>query len=105
MANAKLFGGTRIDLIQNDTPLTEPDPGLVAFRLDSAGVVHVKANGGDEHAVGGGENDGRAVVAVGTLPAASAANAGVLKATSDGGTGGIPALMYSNGTAWIVAAE
>jgi len=47
----------------------------------------------------------REVVTLASLPAASAANAGATAATSDGGSGSIPALMYSNGSAWVVAAE
>lgn len=47
----------------------------------------------------------REIVAVSSLPAAAAGNAGTLAATSDGGTASAPALLYSNGSAWVVAAE
>ena len=39
-----------------------------------------------------------------TLPSANTRR-GSMIATTNGGTGGIPALMWSNGSAWVVAAE
>ncbi len=48
----------------------------------------------------------REVVAVADLPAASSANQGATAMTSDGGTGGIPAMMVNlDGANWTVAYE
>ena len=61
MPIAQLLDGKRIDLIQNDVELANPDPGLTAMRLASDGGLWARAHGAAEVAVGGGSAAGAAI--------------------------------------------
>ena len=73
MAVAKLLDGKRIDLIQNDSPLTDKEPGLTGIRLTSDGSVYAKAYGAAEKIIGDGN---AALLSAALIPVAVADLAG-----------------------------